>query len=62
MKLEHYLADVATWSKYEWKANLAMKILKKFFNKTYHWCGEYDDLVICDKDDEFEYCRCFKNS
>lgn len=33
--------------------------LKKKFNKTYHWCSEWDYMVICDSDKEFDCCNCF---
>lgn len=37
----------------------AMKKLREI-NPTYHWCYEWDGMVICDKDKEFEACLCFK--
>lgn len=30
-------------------------------NSTYHWCIEWDGMVICDKHPEFDVCLCFKN-
>lgn len=55
-KLEH----TATFGPDE-EAKNAMKVLRKL-NKTYHWCAEWDYLVICDKDREFECCTCFKGN
>lgn len=39
-------------------ANSAMQQLKRTVNKTYHWCHDWDDMVICDTDPEFEACTC----
>lgn len=41
----------------EEKANEAMKKLKEI-NKTYHWCPDWDDMVICDEHKEIECCLC----
>ena len=29
-------------------------------NPTYHYCYEWDELLISDKDPEFSVCMCFK--
>lgn len=38
----------------------AMKKLREI-NQTYHWCHEWDGAVICDADEEFKACLCFKS-
>lgn len=43
------------------KSKEAMKKLREI-NPTYHWCDEWDGMVIGDKDKEFDVCLCFKNS
>lgn len=39
-------------------ANLAMVKLRQEFDKSYHYCEEWDFMVICDKDREFDCCMC----
>jgi hypothetical protein len=38
----------------------AMQMLRQV-NPTYHWCYEWDEMVICDKDPEYDSCICSKN-
>lgn len=42
---------------------IAKEALRKLreINPTYHWCQEWDYLVICDKDREYESCSCIKD-
>lgn len=60
--LEHRLVLIASVSKDTEKASSAMRQLKQDFNKTYHWCPDWDFAAICDKDIEYECCLCKKNS
>lgn len=53
------LVRVAENSRDEKASKEAMKKLREI-NPTYHWCAEWDSMVICDKDKEFECCLCFK--
>lgn len=32
----------------------------KYLNSTYHFCDEWDGMVICDKSSEWDCCLCFK--
>ena len=41
------------------EADEAMGKLRKI-NPTYHWCFEYDGMVICDTDIEYENCLCHR--
>jgi hypothetical protein len=38
-------------------AKSAMVILMNL-NPTYHWCGDWDEAVICDKSNEWGCCTC----
>ena len=51
------LANIATFHSNDEYANKAMRLLKKI-DPTYHWCQEFDDLVICSSDDEAKFCNC----
>lgn len=53
------LISVATFDESNEKANEAMGKLRKI-DKTYHWCAEWDDLVICSSDIEANHCTCFE--
>jgi len=57
---ESELAKIATYHKVDSIANRAMKILRSRYNSTYHWCLDWDQLVICDKDHEYKFCNCNK--
>lgn len=37
----------------------AMRFLRRI-NKTYHWCPDWDYMVICDKSSEYDCCLCKK--
>jgi len=39
------------------EAKWAMVKLREI-NPSYHWCFEWDEMVICDTDIEFECCIC----
>ena len=39
-------------------AEIAMKRLKDEVNPTYHWCHDWDLMVICDSDTEWDGCTC----
>ncbi len=60
-KTEHNLINIATFHKEDSVANRAMKILRKRYNKTYHWCYEWDGLVINSSHAEASCCLCFDN-
>lgn len=53
------LANTATFAQDQEVANAAMEKLRAE-NPTWHWCLEYDGLAICDEDDEWQHCYCFK--
>ena len=55
---EQELIKIAQQSGDQDAANKAMAQLKKFWNPSYHWCDEWDDLVICNTDLEFKACTC----
>lgn len=58
-KYETPLARAAETSSNEDLANRCMAKLREL-NHTYHWCVEWDYMVICDKDKEYELCICEK--
>ena len=51
------LAKIAENDKDEDTANSAMRQLRKV-NSTYHWCPDWDFMVICNEDREHECCNC----
>ncbi len=53
----HALRAIAERDKDESKASRAMEILRKA-DPSYHWCDDWDGMVICDKDEEFKCCTC----
>ena len=40
-------------------ANAVMDKLREV-NNTYHFCMDFDGMVICDKDEEWKVCYCFE--
>ena len=38
----------------------AMSFLREEVNPTYHWCPDWDYMVICDTDSEWEACGCVR--
>lgn len=56
--LRERLIYIAEYSKNIEYANSAMQQLKKDFNKTYHWCPDWDYMVICNDDKESDGCTC----
>lgn len=56
LNLENKLAGIATFSQSERMANLAMWLLRKLFNKQYHWCPDFDYLAKDNKN-----CDCYGN-
>lgn len=51
------LCHIATFSKCDARASRAMKLLHKV-DLTYHWCFDWDELVICANDREASCCTC----
>lgn len=51
------LENIATFSKSNTRANAAMRLLHKV-DLTYHWCDEWDGLVINSSDPETRSCSC----
>ena len=45
MKFEYWLAVRAETCKSDWWAKQYMRILRKFYDKTYFWCWDCDGLV-----------------
>jgi len=41
----------------ESESKLAMALLRAT-NPTYHWCPDWDFMVICDQDLEYKSCLC----
>jgi hypothetical protein len=60
--IECNLVRWATFTNKDWWAIFLIKVLKLFFNKSYHHCTEWDYLVICDGDYEFKFCDCKLNN
>ena len=56
---ENRLFEIATFNEDDAIAKRALLILKKRYDKTYHWCPEWDYLVIKSSDIEAVYCLCF---
>ena len=55
------LVNIATFDTNDDVAKAAMKQLKSI-NKSYHWCEEWDYLVMCDEDPEYASCMCNKGN
>lgn len=55
---EKRLAKIAEMSKCDYRASKAMKLLREKFNPTYHWCWDWDGMVIADTHKEYECCTC----
>lgn len=53
-KLEHLAENTTN----EAESKTAMLKLRNTFNATYHWCPDWDYMVICDEDKEIEGCSC----
>lgn len=60
-KLEHKLAMYATYCHYNWLADIILTILRKYFDKSYHFCEEWDGLVLSNEDQEADKCFCSCN-
>ena len=59
-KTEHNLVNIATFHEEDKVANRAMRILRSRYNETYHWCPEWDYLVINETHLEANCCLCSK--
>lgn len=60
MTFERKIVKIAETTKDEQKALRAMKILRKRYNRTYHWCVNWDYKVICNEGKEWRLCNCHK--
>lgn len=56
-KEKQRLLKIAETSDDEIEMKIAMAKLRKI-NPTYHWCPDWDFMVICDTDYEAKSCLC----
>lgn len=52
------LEQLAENSKNDDEAKQAMRILRVCVNHTYHWCPDWDDMVICNRHHAWKACTC----